>query len=198
MARIDSFPSRDSRQEHGWRRPPGRRGRFRNRTPRPVQTLKNNIGLIALALVSGWGAAHYSVIPISSISETFSAAPSATKPLVTRYFPICGGGTRSNCIVDGDTLYIDGEKIRVTGFNTPELFSPQCKQEAALARRAQRRFQQLVNGGPFEIRRNALRDRDVYGRKLRSLYRDGKPIGDQLIAEGLAHRWRGFKESWCT
>ncbi|MFC5585751.1 thermonuclease family protein [Nitratireductor kimnyeongensis] len=198
MARIYDLCSRRSRNNSHWRTSSGR-GRKRNtRSWRPFQVLKDGFGLIALALVAGWAAAHYSVVPTDRISGLFSAPRSESQPHIARYFPICGSGKRVNCIVDGDTLYVNGEKIRVTGFNTPELFSPECAYEKKLARRAQRRFQQLVNSGPFDLRRTSLRDEDVYGRKLRSLYRDGKPIGDQLIAEGLAHRWRGFKESWCS
>lgn len=198
MARIYNFSSRSGGSNSPWRTGSERTGRRKGWPVRPFQVLKEGFGLITLALVTGWAAAHYSVIPTDRISSFFTDSRSESHPFVVRYFPVCASGKRLNCIVDGDTLYIDGEKIRVTGFNTPELFSPQCAQEAQLARRAQRRFQQMVNAGPFEVRRTSLRDRDVYGRKLRSLYRNGKPLGDQLIAEGLAHHWRGFKKSWCS
>ena len=32
---------------------------------------------------------------------------------------------------------------------------------------------------------------------LRIVERDGASIGQLLVAEGLAHEWRGRRESWC-
>jgi endonuclease YncB( thermonuclease family) len=53
-----------------------------------------------------------------------------------------------------------------------------------------------MNAGPFEIVRYS-RDEDQYGRKLRIIKRDGRSVGDTLIAEGLARRWDGARRSWC-
>jgi endonuclease YncB( thermonuclease family) len=36
-----------------------------------------------------------------------------------------------------------------------------------------------------------------YGRKLRILVRNGRSLGDTLVAEGLARRWDGARRSWC-
>ena len=41
------------------------------------------------------------------------------------------------------------------------------------------------------------RDQDVYGRLLRTVHRDGRSLGDLLIDDGLARRWRGRSEQWC-
>ena len=41
------------------------------------------------------------------------------------------------------------------------------------------------------------RDEDKYGRKLRTLERAGRSLGDILVAEGLARPWGGFRRSWC-
>jgi endonuclease YncB( thermonuclease family) len=48
------------------------------------------------------------------------------------------------------------------------------------------------------MRRGGARDEDAYGRKLRVLERNGRSLGMVLVEEGLAHRWRGYKESWCS
>jgi len=42
-----------------------------------------------------------------------------------------------------------------------------------------------------------LQTQDRYGRSLMLIKRNGKSIGRQLIDEGLAHRYTGFKRSWC-
>ncbi|WP_342780177.1 thermonuclease family protein [Devosia ginsengisoli] len=89
-----------------------------------------------------------------------------------------------------------GVKIRIADINTPEVSSPACGAEAALGRRATTRLRELLSAGSFELQ-PADRDEDVYGRKLRVVVRGGHSIGDTLVAEGLAHHWRGYKESWC-
>jgi endonuclease YncB( thermonuclease family) len=42
-----------------------------------------------------------------------------------------------------------------------------------------------------------LQTQDRYGRNLMMLRRNGRSIGRQLIDEDLAHRYTGFKFSWC-
>lgn len=115
---------------------------------------------------------------------------------VARQFEICDRGKRITCVVDGDTFWLDGEKIRIADINTPETSSPGCAAELQLGKQATTRLQSLLNAGPFELRRGE-RDQDVYGRKLRTVHRDGRSVGELLVADGLAHEWRGHKESWC-
>lgn len=113
-------------------------------------------------------------------------------------FSVCNSAARIDCVVDGDTIYLGGEKIRISDINTPEISNAACDHERALAHKAKHRLVQLLNVGPAELRRTETRDRDVYGRLLRSIYRDDRSLGDTLVAEGLAHRWQGYKESWCN
>jgi endonuclease YncB( thermonuclease family) len=56
----------------------------------------------------------------------------------------------------------------------------------------------LLAAGPFELETIGGRDEDLYGRKLRIVTRDGRSIGDQLVAEGLARTWSGRREPWCA
>jgi endonuclease YncB( thermonuclease family) len=99
-------------------------------------------------------------------------------------------------VVDGDTFWLAGTRIRIADINTPEVGSPGCAAEAALGRQATARLRELLNAGPFELV-SIDREEDVYGRKLRIVTRDGSSIGDALVAEGLAHYWRGHQENWC-
>lgn len=124
--------------------------------------------------------------------------PSATtsSTMVSHSFPVCAGGARITCVVDGDTFWLDGVKIRIADINTPETSQPQCAAEAALGRRATGRLAQLLSDGPFTLE-PADRDEDRYGRKLRIAMRDGQSVGGMLVGEGLAHAWRGRMESWC-
>lgn len=112
-------------------------------------------------------------------------------------FAKCSTGSRYNCVVDGDTLWINGQKIRVADIDAPEISTPKCASEPALGDRATSRLIELVNAGPFQLQAWPGRDTDRYGRKLRVLVRDGRSLGDRLVAEGLARTWSGRREPWC-
>lgn len=111
-------------------------------------------------------------------------------------FQPCGAGPRVTCIVDGDTFWLDGQKVRVADINTPEISRPRCALEKAKGDKATARMMQLLNQGPFELARNG-RDEDRYGRKLRIVMRGGQSLGDTLIEEGLAEPWTGQRKNWC-
>ena len=111
-------------------------------------------------------------------------------------FQLCAGSSRQDCIVDGDTIWHGGVKIRLADIDTPEVSRPQCALEAELGRRATERLRELINAGPFQLMRSG-RDIDRYGRQLRILERDGRSLGEILIAEGLARPWDGARRSWC-
>lgn len=123
---------------------------------------------------------------------------SLSDPKTSVAYSRCAGGIRVNCIVDGDTLWIGGVKIRIADIDTPEITEPRCAAEKALGDRATTRLLELVNAGPFQMRAWAGRDEDRYGRKLRVLVRDGRSIGDILVSEGLARSWTGKRQPWCA
>ena len=114
----------------------------------------------------------------------------------SRQFDICGS-IRRTCVVDGDTFWLDGVKIRIADIDTPEISEPRCDYEYQLGMRATHRLVELLNGGPFELRTIGNRDEDQYGRKLRVVTRGGRSLGDQLVSEGLARTWTGRREPWC-
>ena len=150
----------------------------------------------AALYVAPWG------VVVSALAMV--GVPSLKLPFVTSSeqvsvsFSACGHGNDWNCVVDGDTIRLGGEKIRVSDFNTPEIGKPDCERERQLGLRAKSRLIELLNRGPFDVSTTIGRDRDVYGRKLRLISRDGTSLGDTLIAEGLAHRWLGYKQNWCV
>jgi micrococcal nuclease len=112
-------------------------------------------------------------------------------------FQLCLGWRLENCVIDGDTIRFGGVKIRLADIDTPEVFSPKCGSEAALGQQATERLLELINAGPFELAPAGSRDEDRYGRKLRTIERNGRSLGDTLVAEGLACRWDGARRGWC-
>ncbi|MBU1606246.1 MAG: thermonuclease family protein, partial [Alphaproteobacteria bacterium] len=95
-----------------------------------------------------------------------------------------------------DTIWYRGDKIRIADINTPEVSQPDCAREAALGAAATQRLRALLNAGPFSLE-PVDRDRDRYGRLLRTVTRDGASLGAVLVDEGLAEEWGGTRRGWC-
>lgn len=155
--------------------------------------LMNTTVILTLAGLMGAAGGVVSVMVPSVLPSpaTAHSAPSAT-------FSLCHFGGGVNCVVDGDTIWLDGTKIRVADIDAPETHPPRCTVEANLGTRATQRLQELVNAGPFVVRQaQDGRDEDRYGRKLRVLERDSQSLGAVLVSEGLARRWTGHREPWC-
>lgn len=160
----------------------------------PAKRLGRFCGLLALAAIVVFGVLREEVSAPQIVS--LWQPSTATAVVTSRPFPICLAGARVDCIVDGDTFWFSGEKVRIADMDTPEISSPRCRREFELGERAKRRLYQLMNEGPVELRKSG-RERDRYGRLLRTVHRDGRSVGDILVAEGLAHRWNGRRQSWC-
>lgn len=60
------------------------------------------------------------------------AAVSAPTDRERASFAKCFGPARQTCVVDGDTFWYRGTKIRVADINTPETAQPACPTEARL------------------------------------------------------------------
>lgn len=116
--------------------------------------------------------------------------------LAAATFALCAPGPRTTCVVDGDTFWLAGEKVRIADINAPETHGAACASEQALGMAATQRLVVLLNAGPFALE-PAGRDRDRYGRLLRKVARGGRSLGSQMVAEGLAEPWQGRRSNWC-
>lgn len=123
--------------------------------------------------------------------------PLAATEVVTTKFTSCSGGSDPACVIDGDTFRLGDRTIRITGIDAPEIARPLCPAEAVIGSRSAARLLELLNQGQFEMVAHRLQREDRHGRQLMVLRRNGNSVGAQLIDEGLAHRYTGFKTSWC-
>ena len=119
-------------------------------------------------------------------------------PVGTR-FTRCYRGTGRMCVVDGDTIRVQNQPIRLLGIDTPETRNYGCGEEKMLGDRATARLLALLNsGGSVRLRRDRLEDdRDVYDRKLRYVLIDGEDVGRILVTEGLARNYGAGRRDWC-
>lgn len=148
--------------------------------------------MLLLAPVVGIGIAWF--WQTSPTTTFFTGEPTNEQYSVT--FSRCSGQIRVTCVVDGDTIWLEGQKIRIADINTPEIGSPGCPAERALGERATSRLTALLNEGGFSLE-TIDRDEDQFGRKLRVIIRGGESLGGTLVAEGLAEEWTGSRRSWC-
>jgi endonuclease YncB( thermonuclease family) len=115
----------------------------------------------------------------------------------------CEAGPRDDtpCAVDGDTIRLAGETIRLHGLDAPEL-AGECEAERIAGRAARGALIAWLNAGPFTLAEPVGRASDKYGRPLRILYR-GLPgarsnAADTLVERGLARPYRGdARPGWC-
>lgn len=121
---------------------------------------------------------------------------SSTTDSESATFGLCHEGGGYNCVVDGDTIYYQGTKIRIADIDTPETHEPRCADEARRGAEATQRMHQLVNAGSFSLE-SINRDEDNYGRKLRIINRGGESLGGVLVDEGLARWYAGGRQPWC-
>ena len=115
---------------------------------------------------------------------------------ISARFTMCGRD-RHTCVVDGDTIWLEGQNLRLQSFDTPEPYDDICggAQEVALAKRASTRLLELLNGNPFTVETFGI---DGTGsRTLATIRIAGRDVGDFLIEERLARRWPDGHEWWC-
>lgn len=133
--------------------------------------------------------------------EVFETVPKISYPPLSRdaflaEFTLCTGPIRANCVVDGDTVWFEGIKIRIADIDAPEISQPLCAGERQAGIAARNRLLEMLNDGPFSLLAG-WRDEDRYGRKLRIVSREEQSLGERLMAEGLARSWDGPRHGWC-
>lgn len=112
-------------------------------------------------------------------------------------FPVCGM-IRRNCIVDGDTFWIKGEKVRIANIDAPEMpGSDRCKHlrygrnpswcDFDRGLKARDTLQQFLSSGRISISRLSV---DHYGRTLATVSVDGEDVGSHLVKQGVARWWQ--------
>lgn len=96
-------------------------------------------------------------------------------------------------VIDGDTLQVGSERIRIEGIDAPEL-AQVCQDDArrtwACGEAAFRRLRNLVQGATVICEAT---QRDDYGRLVATCQARGRDLGAALVSEGLA--WAFVKYS---
>jgi micrococcal nuclease len=109
--------------------------------------------------------------------------------------------------IDGDTVAIGSEDLRIVGLDTPETKFAACSAERSQGLRAQRRLQELLSAGPVSITRQRVTrgpnrgkpKLDKYKRTLGVVRVGGRDVARVLITEqlGVFYTGRGRRIDWC-
>lgn len=103
-------------------------------------------------------------------------------------------------VVDGDTIELDGETVRIANIDTPEIRHAQCDAERRLGRVAKAELDKILSRGTITLQRGdpeTGRKTDKYGRTLGVVAVEGRDVGDELVARELARPWTGKRQGWC-
>ncbi|WP_157799427.1 thermonuclease family protein [Qipengyuania seohaensis] len=141
---------------------------------------------LTLVLVGAWVLFEDRIGPRPKVSEVASS------------FGLCGEGWGA-CVVDGDTVRIGERRIRLTGFDAPEMDGA-CEAERVKAREARTALHQWLSQGRFSWTGGQDPPRDRYGRELREVRRGEEALADHMIAAGLAEGsgWGAVRRDWCA
>jgi hypothetical protein len=151
--------------------------------PRSRQRAKSDFAVIAPPLVA-------TLIAVLALLWLNIGLPLPGAAAKGNFLPVTDGIS----VVDGDTIRIDGRLTRLTGFNAPETWKPNCAAERSQGEAATARLRRLVDGGAVSFapvhcscKPGTEGTADCnYGRACGSLRVDGRDVGGILIAEGLA------------
>ena len=99
--------------------------------------------------------------PATRSPATLAALPSSGEGQAGRYFGICSTGGGIDCVVDGDTAWIGGTKVRIADIDTPEAHRPRCAEEDG-AGGARDRRPALLAAGAFTLAASTVATRTVW------------------------------------
>lgn len=109
-------------------------------------------------------------------------------------FNQCYNAEGSSCVLDGDTIRIDGKRVEIAGIAAPAIVDAQCPEERSRGIDAAVRLADLLNGGNVTV---GAPIRDAYGREVRKVQVGDEDVGDSLIDAGLARKYDGTPQEWC-
>lgn len=97
-------------------------------------------------------------------------------------------------VIDGDTIVVSGEHVRVKGLDAPEIRHAACPAEKAAGEASKAFVVKIVRDAEIAL----VRDRkDRYGRTVADVSVNGSDLADAVIAAGYGVRWTGQKHDWC-
>ena len=98
-------------------------------------------------------------------------------------------------IVDGDTIHLDGHKIRFSGIDTPEI-NQMCKKDETDIPCGEMAKELLIKKIGNAIPNCILEDKDQYGRMLGECYIEEESLSSYLVREGFAFAYTKYSKKF--
>lgn len=99
-----------------------------------------------------------------------------------------------NCVVDGGTIYVAGEKVVIARVDAARIQGASCPQERDRGIDTAVRLANFLNKGDVTL---GAPIRDSYGRQVRAVEVKGQDVANWMIATGAAREYLGGRSNWC-
>jgi endonuclease YncB( thermonuclease family) len=109
-------------------------------------------------------------------------------------FRQCYTGVGDNCVLDGDTIYVQRAKVEIAGIEAPQIKGASCGDERERGIDAAVRLADLLNGGEVTVSKAF---RDPYGRSVSTVAVNGKDVAKAMTAARVVRQYAGEKHDWC-
>ena len=134
------------------------------------------------------------VVAIAIGAVTYSRMdPAAAARDAARFRQCYNGGI--NCVLDGDTIYFERQKVDIAGIEAPAIQDAACGEEKLHGIDAAVRLADLLNSGTVTVGDPFS---DQYGRAVRNVTVNGKDVGKSMLSARLAKEYIGEKRDWCA
>ena len=109
-------------------------------------------------------------------------------------FMLCEALPHITCVWSGDSFFLRTQLIRLADIDAPQRYTQDCPAASALSWKSAARLRDLLNAGPFELGGDT---QATDGAQMRLVTRDGKSLGAELVADGLAKEKAAQAPDWC-
>jgi endonuclease YncB( thermonuclease family) len=140
------------------------------------------IGVAAVALVSA--------ALVVGVSEVTSKRATAAAPEQV-VFGQCHTAGGPDCVLDGNSFYLAGERIDVAGITVPDIRGAACPAERTRGIEAAVTLGELLNRGVV------TRAADSGAGTERQVQVDGRDVAALMIAAGVARETTAANRGWC-
>ena len=121
-----------------------------------------------------------------------SLLPHVAAPIQTEKFGDCTGGP--NCVIDGETIRVGGDTLKIAGMRAPRIRSARCDAEEQRGVKAVEELTALLNSGKVTTG-DQVREPD--GQTRTEVLVNGQDVAAAMIAASAAREAGSIPPSWC-
>ncbi|WP_053239597.1 thermonuclease family protein [Pleomorphomonas koreensis] len=96
-------------------------------------------------------------------------------------------------VVDGDTVVLRTETLRLLHIDAPETFHPRCPAELERGLKAKAALERILTGARITVERHGT---DRYRRTLARIGTDAGDVGDMMLKSGHAVRYEPGRQAY--